>query len=134
MEVRYEEVSSLKQGRYIMLDNSPCEIVSIDWSAPGKHGHAKYRLTAIDMITGSKKMGLFTSHDRVEVPIIEKKNAQVLNLIGEDKAQIMDLETYENLEADVPVELKGQIQSNYGVIYWDLGTKKIIKQVRSKEQ
>jgi translation initiation factor 5A len=133
MEVRYEEVSSMKQGRYVMMDGSPCEIVGLDWSAPGKHGHAKYRLTAMDMITGSKKMGIFTSHDKIEVPIIEKKNAQVLNILGEDKAQIMDLETYENLEAEIPAELKGQVQPNYGVVYWDLGAKKVIKQIRSKE-
>ncbi|MGB9675297.1 MAG: translation initiation factor IF-5A [Candidatus Nanoarchaeia archaeon] len=132
MEVRYEEVSSLKPGRYIMMDGRPCEIVGMDWSAPGKHGHAKYRVTAIDLLTGSKKMYVYTSHDKVEVPIIEKKSAQVLNVIG-DKAQIMDTETYETFEAEIAQELKGQIQPNYTVVYWDLMGVKVIKQIKSKE-
>ncbi|MEM2954345.1 MAG: translation initiation factor IF-5A [Candidatus Nanoarchaeia archaeon] len=132
MEVKYEEVGSLKPGRYIMMEGRPCEIVGMDWSAPGKHGHAKYRITAIDLLTGTKKMAVYTSHDKVEVPIIEKKNAQVLNII-ENKAQIMDLETYETFEAEIAEELKGQIQPNYTVVYWDLMGNKIIKQIKTKE-
>jgi len=89
MEIRYEEVSSLKTGKYIMIDGRPCEVVGLDWSAPGKHGHAKYRITAIDLLTGAKKMAVYTSHDKVEVPIVEKKTAQVLNVF-ENKAQLMD--------------------------------------------
>jgi len=132
MEVHYEEVSSLKAGRYMMMDGRPCVIVGMDWSAPGKHGHAKYRVTGMDILTGSKKMAVYTSHDRVEVPIIEKKNAQVLSVNG-DKAQIMNLETYETVEADIDPEIKAQILPDYIVIYWDIMGIKIIKSVKSKE-
>lgn len=132
MEVRYEDAGSMRPGRYMMIDGRPCEIVSIDKSAPGKHGHAKHRITGIDMLTGTKKMGIWTSHDKVEVPIIEKKSAQVLNVM-ETKAQLMDLESYENFEADVSEDLKGQLQPNYTVVYWEILDKKIIKQIKSKE-
>jgi len=132
MEIRYEEVSSLKTGKYIMIDGRPCEVVGLDWSAPGKHGHAKYRITAIDLLTGAKKMAVYTSHDKVEVPIVEKKTAQVLNVF-ENKAQLMDTESYETIEAEIAPELQGQIQPNYTVIYWDLMGTKVVKQIKSKE-
>ncbi len=132
MEVHYEEVASLKAGRYMMMDDRPCLIVNMDWSAPGKHGHAKYRVTGVDVLTGNKKMAVYTSHDRVEVPIIEKKNAQVLSVTG-NKAQIMDMETYESVEADIDPEIKEALQPNWAVIYWDIMGIKIIKSIKSKD-
>src|SRR3989344_6637971 len=108
MEVRHEEISALKVGRYIMMEGRPCEIVNMDWSAPGKHGHAKYRVTGMDILTGSKHMGIYTSHDKVEVPIIEKKNAQVLSVSG-DKAQVMDMQSYETFDVAIPPEFKDRV-------------------------
>jgi translation initiation factor 5A len=132
MEVHYEEVASLKAGRYMMMDGRPCVIMGMDWSAPGKHGHAKYRVTGVDVLTGNKKMAVYTSHDKVEVPMIEKKNAQVLSISG-DKVQIMDLETYETLEATIDPEIKEPILANYTVMYWDIMGVKIIKQIKTKD-
>jgi len=134
MEIQYEDASAIRPGRYMIIDGRPVEIVAIDKSAPGKHGHAKLRITGVDLLTGNKKMGIWTSHDKVEVPIIEKKNAQVLNLVGTDKVQLMDLESYETFEAEVPEEFKGKIQPNYQVMYWDIMGTKVIKQIRTKEQ
>src|SRR3989344_2362383 len=130
MELRHEEVSSLKNGRYIMMDGRPCEIVNMDWSAPGKHGHAKYRVTGIDILTGSKHMSVYTSHDAVEVPIIEKKVGQVLAVTG-DKAQLMDMTTYETFDATVPEEFKGKVLPNAEVTFWEIMDQKVIKQVKS---
>ena len=132
MEVRLEEISKLKPGRYMMMDNCVCEIVSMDKSAPGKHGHAKYRVTGIDILTGNKKQGLYSGHDKVGVPIIEKKNAQVLSVSG-DKAQLMDLESYETFDADVPDDFKGKLAVNQTVLYWVISGKKVIKQIKSSE-
>ncbi len=129
MEVKHEEVASLKAGRYMMMDGRACEIKDMEWSAPGKHGHAKYRVTAIDMLTGAKKMGIYTSHDSVEVPMIEKKTAQVLSVTG-SKAQVMDMTTYETVEVEVPDEFKEKVQPNVEVTFWEIMDKKIIKQVK----
>jgi len=129
MDVKYEEVSSLKTGRYMMMDGRPCEIVNMDWSAPGKHGHAKYRVTGIDMLTGGKKMAVYTSHDKVEVPIIEKKTAQVLS-VAEDKAQVMDMQTYETFDVLVPAEFKDKLVPNAEVVFWEILDQRIIKQVK----
>jgi len=129
MEIHHEEVSSLKVGRYMMMDGRPCQIVNMDWSAPGKHGHAKYRVTGIDILTSSKHMGVYTSHDKVEVPIIEKKNAQVLSVAG-DKAQVMDMQSYETFDVAIPPEFKDKIVANAEVTYWEIMNDKVIREVK----
>lgn len=129
MNIKHEEVGSLKVGRYMNIDGRPCEIVSMKRSAPGKHGHAKYQITGIDLLTGQKRQGLYTGHDRVEVPIIEKKTAQVLS-VTKDKAQIMDMINYETFDVDIPDEFKGKIEPNSEVIYWDILGTKVIKQIK----
>ena len=112
-----------------MMDGRPCEIVSMDWSAPGKHGHAKYRITGMDILTRSKHMGVYTSHDKAEVPIIEKKTAQVLSVTG-DKAQVMDMASYETFDVAVPEEFKGKLVPNDEVTFWEIMADKVIKSVK----
>ncbi len=126
---KQEEIGSLKVGRFIILDNQACRISDMQKSAPGKHGHAKYRVSAIDLITGQKKVIVITGHAKVDVPIIDKKPAQVLSVSGSN-AQIMDLETYETFDAEIDDEVKGKVIENAEVTYWDILGRKIIKQVK----
>ncbi|MBU4267027.1 MAG: translation initiation factor IF-5A, partial [Candidatus Altiarchaeota archaeon] len=42
---------------------------------------------------------------KIEIPIIDKKTAQVLNIIG-SSVQLMDMESYETFELDMPDEFK----------------------------
>ena len=126
---KQEEISKLKEGRYIVIDSAACVITKMSKSAPGKHGHAKYRVDAVDLITGSKKVMLYTGHDKVEVPIIEKKPAQVLGLSG-NTAQVMDMATYESFDLDIPEELQGKIVVGAQVVYWEILGKKVLKQLK----
>ncbi|MCI4329078.1 MAG: translation initiation factor IF-5A, partial [Thermoplasmata archaeon] len=38
------EVRELKEGRYMLIEEEPCRILSIQMSKPGKHGEAKARI------------------------------------------------------------------------------------------
>ncbi len=124
-----EEIGKMKEGRYIIIDGDACVITKMQKSTPGKHGHAKYRVDANNIITGAKKIIVMTGHARVEVPIIEKKTAQVLSVSG-NTANLMDMETYEQFDADIPAEFKGKIISGVNVVFWTILSKKIIKQVK----
>jgi len=128
-DVTQEEISKLKPGRYVIIDGAACTLSSMQRSAPGKHGHAKYRVEAKDMITGNKKIIIMTGHSKIDVPIIEKKNAQVLSISG-NTAQLMDMESYETFDADIPSELKGKIVAGATVVFWAILGKKLIKQVK----
>ena len=38
------EIGKIKEGRYIVIEEEPCRVVSIATSKPGKHGAAKARI------------------------------------------------------------------------------------------
>ncbi|MGC8710661.1 MAG: translation initiation factor IF-5A [Candidatus Micrarchaeia archaeon] len=108
-EIMYVSVKEIKEGRFILIDNIPCKVVDIETSAPGKHGSAKVRITAIGLFDGQKRTLLKPSSADVEAPVINKKRAQVVSVSGAT-AQLMDLETYETYEIDIPEELKNSIK------------------------
>ena len=129
MSIQNHEISELKIGSYIMMDGAPCKITKMDRSAPGKHGHAKYRLEAVGIIDNRKRATIMSGHNKVQVPIIEKRDAQVLS-VSDTKAQVMDLETYETFDLAIPQELKGQVKDNQKVLYWDVVGTKVLKQIK----
>ena len=70
-------------------------------------------------------------HDNVEVPIVEKKSAQVLS-IQENKANVMDSENFETFDLQIPEELKGQVSEGTNVMYWIILEDKVMKQIKGE--
>jgi len=123
------DVGSLKTGSYVIVDDEPCHIVEITKSKPGKHGSAKARVVAIGVFNGVKTSFVKPVDAKVDVPIIEKKNGQVIAILP-SSVQIMDLETYEILEAPFPDDekLKSQLDAGTEVEFWRiLGRTKIMR-------
>ena len=129
MATKNESVGSLQKGSYVVLDGAACRVVDIQVSKPGKHGHSKIRLTAVGLVDDKKRIEVMPGHDSVDVPIIEKKNAQVLSING-DIANVMDAETYETFDLKIPEELKGQVVDGVSVLYWVILNDKVMKQIK----
>ncbi len=128
-ETTRESIKSLKPGRYVIIDGEPCKVLSVTTSVAGKHGSAKARLEAIGIFDGRRRSIVKPADEEVEVPIIEKRNAQVIAVMGE-QAQIMDLETYEVFEVNIPEEMKEKIKEGVEVIYWDIVGRKMLFQIK----
>lgn len=129
MGINYTTVGELKVGSFIVIDGSPCRVVEISKAKTGKHGSAKANVVAIDIFTGSKKTLMAPVDQKVEVPIIEKRNGQVIADKGKT-LQIMDLETFETFEIERPEEedLSSKIRQGIEVEYWlVLGKRKIMR-------
>ncbi len=107
VEKIFAVAKELKVGKYVLIDDIPCRIVSIESSKPGKHGSAKMRITAIGVFNAQKKTLLTPGDADVEVPIIERKNVQIMSISG-NTAQVMDQQTYEIYYMEVPEELRDQ--------------------------
>lgn len=131
MTTKIEGAGSLQKGGYVVLDGEACKVVDIQISKSGKHGHAKVRFTAMGLVDGKKRIEVLPAHDNVEVPIIEKKSAQVLSVNG-DTANVMDSENYETFDLEIPEELKGQVAEGSNVMYWGIMDKKVMKQLKSE--
>jgi translation initiation factor 5A len=122
------EATEMRVGTFLMIDGSAYQVKKMDVSKTGKHGHAKVRFEAVSVMTGKKKVGVVPGHDSFEVPMVDKRNAQVLSVSG-DNASLMDSESFENFELPIPEEFKGTVNSGVSVEYWDVEGEKLIKRV-----
>ena len=129
-EKKSVSVGTLQKGNYVILDGAACKVTNIQVSRPGKHGHAKVRLEAVGIIDGKKRATIMPGHDHIDTPIIDKRTAQVLSISGKT-ANVMDSETYETFDLDIPDELKGEIVEGSNVLYWVILDQRVIKQVKS---
>jgi len=125
-------VASLQKGNYVVVDDVACRVVDTQTSRPGKHGHAKVRLTAVGLIDDKKRVIVMPGHDSINTPIVEKRNAQVLSIQGKE-AQVIDSETYETLDLTIPEDLKDSVISGCTVVYWAILDDKVMKQVKSTQ-
>jgi len=116
-----------KPGATILVDGNACVVRSLDVSRPGKHGHAKCRIEAIGVVDGKKRVLAIPGHERLEVPAMEKRKAQVLS-VADTTASVMDLESFETEDIAFVDELKDQLNPEDQVEYMVIDeTTKIIK-------
>ena len=120
--------TELRKGSAVMIDDAPCIVHKIDISKTGKHGHAKARIEAIGLIDNKKRIIVKPGHEKFGIPLIEKKKGQVLS-ITEDRASIMDTESYETLEAKILDEVKEQIKEGAQVEYWNVEGQLVVKRI-----
>ena len=68
------------KGDYIVLKDGPCKIVETSTSKTGKHGHAKSKITAINIFTGSKVEDVLLSSHIVDCPFVKKKEFELVSI------------------------------------------------------
>lgn len=128
MPLKIIDATQTRQGVVILINGEPCTVKSNDISKTGKHGAAKCRIEAIEIFTGKKKILAVPGHEKFDVPLVEKKKAQILN-VNESTASVMDLESYETLDLPFMEGLKDELASEKQVEYWDIEGKKCIMRV-----
>lgn len=127
MVLKIINATEAKKGTNIIVDGNSCTVKNIDISKTGKHGHAKCKIEAVGIINNQKKVFVVPGHEKLQVPNVEKRKAQVLSK-GDKKANIMDLESFETLEVQCPDdEVFQQLEDNGNCEYWDVEGEKIIK-------
>mgnify|MGYP001558243760 FL=1 len=128
MVLKIIDATQVRPGTVIIVDGQACTAKSNDISKTGKHGSSKCRIEAIEIFSGKKKVIAVPGHERFDVPLIEKRKAQVLS-VSDTTASVMDLESYETLDVVFPEELKDAIAPEKNVEYWDIEGRKAIMRV-----
>lgn len=128
-DITLKTAGQLQKGNYVIIDDAACQVTSTQTSRPGKHGHAKVRIEAVGLIDGKKRQTLAPGHEDMEVPVIGKKNAQILSISG-STAQVMDMETYETYEMAIPDDL--EVNEGDTILYWQILNDRVMKQVVQK--
>lgn len=129
-EVKLVPMGSLVKGRYVVVDGVASIVVDNTHSKPGKHGSAKSNLTAVGMLDGKKRNVVGPASQNIEVPLIEKKNAQILSVDG-DKANVMDMESYQTFDLKIPDEMKDTATAGAVVVYWVILDDLVMKSLKS---
>ena len=129
MTTKQVSAGTLQKGNYVIIEGEACKVSDIMISRPGKHGHAKVRIVAVGLIDGKKRDMVMPGHDNIDVPIVDKKSAQVLSVNG-DMANVMDTENYETFDMEIPDELKQDCVAGCNILYWSILDKKIMKQIK----
>jgi len=131
-DIKNVVATSIQKGKYLIMEGAACIVSDVQISRPGKHGHSKVRISGVGIIDEKKRVLVMPGHDNVEVPIIEKKTAQVLS-ISEDNANVMDSESYETFELKIPPELKDACIEGCSVVYWTILNDKVMKQIKVEQ-
>ncbi len=125
MVLKIINATEARVGTNIILEGEPYTIKKMDVSKTGKHGHSKVRVEAVGIINNSKKVFVVPGHDRLEVPMVDKRKGQVLAM--GDKISVMDLENFETIDISCPEDIRPELEENSNVEYWDIEGEKIIR-------
>ena len=132
MDTKMISANQIQKGSFVILEGVPSKVTDVEISRPGKHGHSKVRLSAVGLMDDRKRIVVMPGHDNVDVPIIEKKTAQVLT-VQCNKANVMDAETYETFDMAIPDELKDSVAEGVSVLYWTIMDTKVMKQIKGSD-
>lgn len=122
------QASDLSNGSYVMIDGEPCEVRSVSMSSPGKHGSAKAKI---------KARGVFDDKDRhltkpgdamMMQPDVSKKFGQIVSRNG-DIAQVMDMDTYDTNEMELPEDLEAGEGDE--IEFWKIEDRVLVKGLRN---
>lgn len=118
------KASGLSKGNYVMIEGEPCEVRSVSMSSPGKHGSAKAKI---------KARGVFDEKDRhitkpgdsmMMQPDVSKKFGQIVSRDG-NIAQVMDMDTYETEEMELPDDLEAS--EGEQIEFWEIEDRVLVK-------
>lgn len=57
--------NDMREGHVVLLKQHPCKVTQIKRSRPGKHGHAKFTTTGVDIFTGKKHQDILREEARL---------------------------------------------------------------------
>jgi len=129
MSVKVVELRTLREGSYIMIDDAPCRIISYQTAKTGKHGSMKARVEGMGIMDSQRRSIVKPVDAEVQVPLIERRAAQVTHL-SDRSAGLMDLNSFEMFELEIPGELKGQLTEGAEVEYIVAAGRKKLDRVR----
>ena len=131
MATKVAEVKSLKVGKFVVIDGEPCRVTSMQTAKTGKHGHAKARVEGVGILDGQKRYLVAPVDAKVDLPITEKKSAQIIAFIG-DQVQLMDNEEFNTFELPKPAaeDVEGTLVEGANVEIIDVMGRRKITRVR----
>jgi translation initiation factor 5A len=96
------DAGSLKVGGYICVSGHACKITEIDISNPGKHGHAKAAIRAVDVFNGKLRTDSSPTSHCVPVPFVSSQHYTLLDIGRGGEMSLMDAEGSTRQDLNLP--------------------------------
>ncbi|MFB6282930.1 MAG: translation initiation factor IF-5A [Halobacteria archaeon] len=109
MTVEQKQVRDIDEGGYVMIDDEPCVIKSYSTSKPGKHGSAKARVEGKGIFDDKRRSFVQPVDQDIQVPIINRKQGQIVSKTSDTIVQVMDLDTYETADMEIPGDMDVEV-------------------------
>jgi translation initiation factor 5A len=122
-------VKDLKPNSFVAIDGAPCRVDKVQVSSSGKHGHSKVRLDAKGLLDGRTRSIIEPADEEIEVPIVEKKQGQVLSITG-NNAQVMDMTDFQVFDMEIPEERKDEVKQGEEIDYYEVSDIKTLKKLK----
>lgn len=130
MTFKLIQATAARTGTTIMVETQACTVRSNDVSKTGKHGASKCRIEAIEIFSGKKKIISVPGDTKFDVPMVEKKKAQILS-VSDTTASVMDLESFETMDLPFIEDVKADLAPEKQVEYYIIEERKVIMRVLS---
>lgn len=108
--------SDLDRGKFFEYKNELLQVTAKNLVTSGTHSHTKLVFTVCN-IQGKKERKITLAHnDRVDIIDIMKKKATIISISGKD-VQIMDINTYETLDATADSQILSTLTEGDEIVY-----------------
>ena len=108
--------TDLSNGKCFLHKGDVVKVIKKELVTYGTHSHTKLKLFVEYLFTGKKDIVTMAHQDSVELVDVMKKKATV---ISKSPLQIMDMISYETLDAEADTDVLDTIKENDIVIFVD---------------
>ena len=119
--------SELERGNYFIYNSELVRVLRKEVIVVGTHSHSKLKFFIQGLNEKAERTVNFHHTDKVEIVDIVRKLGQIISKAN-NKIQIMDMVTYETLDANAASELFNELSEGDNVTFIDLkGDVKILE-------
>ena len=109
-------VKKLKKGDYVLYENEPCRVQKMELKVISKHSHTRAKLELLSMFSGNRYVMNLGPHETMEDVEITRRHGQFISKVG-GGVQVMSMDNYEMVDAEIPPELFEEIKEGDDVTY-----------------
>ena len=118
--------SELERGNYFIHNGEPVRVIRKEVIVVGTHSHSKLKFYIQGLREKGERSVIFQHSDRVEKIEIIRKQGQIISK-SNNKVQLMDMVSYETLDANLPIGFLDNITEGDNVTFVELnGTVEIL--------
>lgn len=114
--IKMPTASELERGNYFIYNGEPVRVLRKEVIVVGTHSHSKLKFFIQGLNEKSERSVNFHHTDKVEIVDIVRKLGQIIAKTN-SKMQLMDMFSYETLDANAPPELFNELNEGDQVTF-----------------